>query len=40
MKEQLYLKYKEIIVTKRDDMLILMIPVEREINSHPHTGKG
>ncbi|MFB7637826.1 helix-turn-helix domain-containing protein [Peribacillus butanolivorans] len=30
MKEQLYLKYKEIIVTKRDDMMILMIPVERE----------
>lgn len=31
IKEQLYLTYNEIIVTKRDDMMILMIPVEREI---------
>lgn len=30
IKEQLYLTYKELIVTKRDDMMILMIPVERE----------
>ncbi|WP_349729093.1 hypothetical protein [Peribacillus frigoritolerans] len=30
MKEQLYLKYKEIIVTKMGYMLILMIPAKRE----------